>query len=157
MAKRIHVSRIDPPVFDTTKFEVAGNLPTLETVNQTVADVTGAKPLEQTTTTTQTVIEKPIEKPVEKVIEKPEKTPSVVKAPKTEKPPKTTTSKAEKETAKIAIERGRDARGALNRVGITALVDRDLLQKTKIWAVQNGLSMSDIVNDALAVYLKSKA
>ena len=72
------------------------------------------------------------------------KTPSVKEPIKKEKPKKS------------EIERGRDARGALNRVGITALVDKDLLKQTKILAIQKGLSMSDIINDALVVYLNSK-
>jgi hypothetical protein len=150
MAKKIHVSRIDPPVFDAKKFEIAGNLPTTEAVNQTIADVTGATSLQkpaaaEVTTETQEVKPPKVTK----------KTPSVKMAQKAEKKPIEKPKKEEKQERKETIERGRDARGALNRVGITALVDRDLLQKTKIWAVQNGLSMSDIVNDALSVYLKS--
>lgn len=56
---------------------------------------------------------------------------------------------------KQGIERGRAARGTLNRTGITALIDRDLLKNVKIHALQNGVSMSDVINDALANYLIS--
>ena len=116
MAKKQHISRVEPPTFDATKFAVTGNLPTAETVNQSVSAVTGVE-----------------------VVEKiPQKSTPSVKPKKSE------------------IERGRDARGELNRVGITALVDKELLKQTKILAIQKGLSMSDIINDALTVYLKSK-
>jgi hypothetical protein len=54
---------------------------------------------------------------------------------------------------KLGIERGRDAKGKLNRVGITALIDSDLLSRVKIFAITNGVSMSDVMNDALAKYL----
>ena len=60
-----------------------------------------------------------------------------------------------KTVSKEGIERGRAARGRLNRTGITALIDRDLLKDVKIHALQNGVSMSDIINDALANYLIS--
>ena len=122
MAKKQHISRVEPPTFDATKFAVTGNLPTPETVNQSVSEVTGVEAEKETK----------------------KKTPSVKEPIKTEKPKKS------------EIERGRDARGALNRVGITALVDKDLLKQTKILAIQKGLSMSDIINDALVVYLNSK-
>jgi hypothetical protein len=56
-------------------------------------------------------------------------------------------------TPKEGIERGRSAKGALNRTGITALIDRDLLRDVKIFALQKGVSMSDIINDALINYL----
>lgn len=51
------------------------------------------------------------------------------------------------------IERGRDLKGELNRVGSTILFDRSLLKEIKIYAVKNGVSMSDVVNDALHKYL----
>jgi hypothetical protein len=54
---------------------------------------------------------------------------------------------------KTGIERGRDAKGELNRVGVTALIDRDLLHEVKVYAVQKNVSMSDIMNDALYKYL----
>ncbi len=54
---------------------------------------------------------------------------------------------------KLDIERGRDAKGKLNRVGITALIDSNLLAQVKIFAITNGVSMSDVMNDALAKYL----
>ena len=109
MAKKQYISRVEPPAFDAAKFAVTGDLPTAQTVNQSVSDVTGM------------------------AVEKPSKKASSVKTKKTD------------------IERGRDARGELNRVGITALVDKDLLKQTKILAIQKGLSMSDIINDALSV------
>jgi hypothetical protein len=58
-----------------------------------------------------------------------------------------------KKTSKEGIERGRSSKGALNRTGITALIDRDLLRDVKIFALQKGVSMSDIINDALINYL----
>ena len=105
MAKKQHISRVEPPTFDATKFAVTGNLPTPETVNQSVSEVTGVEAEKETK----------------------KKTPSVKEPIKTVRPKKS------------EIERGRDARGALNRVGITALVDKDLLKQTKILAIQKGL------------------
>ena len=136
MAKKQHVSRLDPPVFDVNKFAVTGDLPTAESVNQSVSEVTGVK------------AENPLEKkleipPKERVGEK--KVKESVNKPK-----------SEISNPKSNIERGRDARGALNRVGITALVDKDVLQQTKILAIQKGVSMSDIINDALVGYLNMK-
>jgi hypothetical protein len=170
MAKKQHVSRVEPPVFDPSKFAVAGNLPTVEVVNQTVSEVTGVKPVAKVA---EPAPEKAFEKAFEQKIEKeakpaaaPKKTessPSVKPVKKAEKPPVTpskpvaTPKKVEMTPKKLVVERGRDARGELNRVGITALVDRELLQRTKIWAVQNGVSMSDIINDALTVYLTKNA
>ena len=155
MAKKQHISRVEPPVFDASKFAVTGNLPTAETVNQSVAEVTGVE------------VEKVVEKkdpsvktvPIVQKVEKIEKSPKV-NAPKVsgkvEKVGKTEKSETLKQSEKPTIERGRDARGALNRVGITALVDKDLLKQTKILAIQQGLSMSDIINDALTGYLNPK-
>ena len=152
MAKKQHISRVEPPVFDASKFAVTGNLPTAETVNQSVSEVTGVE------------VEKVIEKkdpslktaPIVQKIEKTEKSPKV-NAPKvSEKVGKTEKPKILRQSEKPTIERGRDARGALNRVGITALVDKDLLKQTKILAIQQGLSMSDIINDALTGYLNPK-
>ena len=152
MAKKQHISRVEPPVFDASKFAVTGNLPTAETVNQSVSEVTGIE------------VEKVVEKkdpsvktvPIVQKIEKTEKSPKM-NAPKVSekvgKVGKTEKSEALKQSEKPTIERGRDARGALNRVGITALVDKDLLKQTKILAIQQGLSMSDIINDALTGYL----
>ena len=142
-------------VFDASKFAVTGNLPTAETVNQSVAEVTGVE------------VEKVVEKkdpsvktvPIVQKVEKTEKSPKV-NAPKAlekaEKVKKVEKSETVKQSEKPTIERGRDARGALNRVGITALVDKDLLKQTKILAIQQGLSMSDIINDALTGYLNPK-
>ena len=155
MAKKQHISRVEPPVFDASKFAVTGNLPTAETVNQSVAEVTGVE------------VEKVVEKkdpsvktlPIVQKVEKTEKSPKM-NAPKVsekvEKVGKTEKSETLKQSEKPTIERGRDARGALNRVGITALVDKDLLKQTKILAIQQGLSMSDIINDALTGYLNPK-
>jgi hypothetical protein len=42
-----------------------------------------------------------------------------------------------------------------NRVGITALVERTLLKKVKIYALEKGISMSDVCNFALHEYLKN--
>ena len=155
MAKKQHISRVEPPVFDASKFAVTGNLPTAETVNQSVSEVTGVE------------VEKVVEKkdlsvktaPIVQKVEKIEKSPKV-NAPKVsgkvEKVGKIEKSETLKQSEKPTIERGRDARGALNRVGITALVDKDLLKQTKILAIQQGLSMSDIINDALTGYLNPK-
>ena len=137
MAKKQHLSRLDPPVFDVNKFAVTGDLPTAESVNQSVSEVTGVK------------AENPLEKkleipPKERVGEK--KVKKGVNSPK-----------SEISNPKSNIERGRDARGALNRVGITALVDKGVLQQTKILAIQKGVSMSDIINDALVGYLNIKS
>ena len=155
MAKKQHISRVEPPVFDASKFAVTGNLPTAETVNQSVAEVTGVE------------VEKVVEKkdpsvktvPIVQKVERTEKSPKV-NAPKAlekaEKVKKVEKSETLKQSEKPTIERGRDARGALNRVGITALVDKDLLKQTKILAIQQGLSMSDIINDALTGYLNPK-
>ena len=159
MAKKQHISRVEPPVFDASKFAVTGNLPTAETVNQSVAEVTGVE--------VEKVVEKVVEKkdpsvktvPIVQKVEKIEKSPKV-NAPKVsekvKKVGKTEKSETLKQSEKPTIERGRDARGALNRVGITALVDKDLLKQTKILAIQQGLSMSDIINDALTGYLNPK-
>ena len=137
MAKKQHISRLDPPVFDVSKFAVAGDLPTAESVNQSVSDVTGVK--------AENTVEKKLETPKkERVGEK--KVKESVNKPK-----------SEIANPKSNIERGRDARGALNRVGITALVDKDVLQQTKILAIQKGVSMSDIINDALVGYLNPKS
>ena len=38
----------------------------------------------------------------------------------------------------------------------TNLVDKELSKQTKILAIQKGLSMSDIINDALVGYLNAK-
>ena len=155
MAKKQHISRVEPPVFDASKFAVTGNLPTAETVNQSVAEVTGVE------------VEKVVEKkdpsvktvPIVQKVERTETSPKV-NAPKVSekggKVEKTEKSETLKQSEKPTIERGRDARGALNRVGITALVDKDLLKQTKILAIQQGLSMSDIINDALTGYLNPK-
>ena len=130
-------SRLDPPVFDVSKFAVTGDLPTAESVNQSVSDVTGVK--------AENTVEKKLETPKkERVGEK--KVKKSVNSPK-----------SEISNPKSNIERGRDARGALNRVGITALVDKDVLQQTKILAIQKGVSMSDIINDALVGYLNTKS
>ena len=61
----------------------------------------------------------------------------------------------EKKATKTEIERGRDAKGELNRVGITALIDRDILKDVKIFAIKKGVSMSDVINDALNKYLNA--
>jgi hypothetical protein len=77
-------------------------------------------------------------------------------APKRTEKAAPTVAVAEKKktkTQKSGIERGRDAKGELNRVGITALIDRDLLQEVKVYAIQKNVSMSDIINDALYKYL----
>lgn len=42
-----------------------------------------------------------------------------------------------------------------NRVGITALIDPVLLKKVKIYALEKGISMSDVCNMALDGFLKS--
>jgi hypothetical protein len=63
--------------------------------------------------------------------------------------------KKKPKASKTGIERGRDAKGELNRVGITALIDRNLLEDVKIFAVKKGVSMSDVINDALNKYLNS--
>lgn len=42
-----------------------------------------------------------------------------------------------------------------NRVGITALIEPDLLKKVKMYALDKGISMSDICNIALTDFLKS--
>ena len=142
MAKKQHVSRLDPPVFDVSKFAVTGDLPTAESVNQSVSDVTGVK----------------AENPVEKKLETPQKERvGEKKVKKSVNKPKSNSPKSEIPNPKSNIERGRDARGALNRVGITALVDKDVLQQTKILAIQKGVSMSDIINDALVGYLNPKS
>ena len=62
-------------------------------------------------------------------------------------------NEAKNKKSKEGIERGRSAKGELNRIGITALIDRDLLKDVKIYALQKGVSMSDIINDALIKYL----
>ena len=151
MAKKQHISRVEPPVFDATKFAETGNLPTAETVNQSVSEVTGVE-VEPPTPSVKTA-------PIVQKIEKTEQSPKV-NAPKVlekvGKVGKTEKSETLKQSKKPTIERGRDARGALNRVGITALVDKDLLKQTKILAIQQGLSMSDIINDALTGYLNPK-
>ena len=137
MAKKQHISRLDPPVFDVSKFAVTGDLPTTESVNESVSEVTGVK----------------AENPVEKKLETPKKERVGEKKVKesVNKP------KSEISNPKSNIERGRDARGALNRVGITALIDKNVLQQTKILAIQKGVSMSDIINDALVGYLNPKS
>ena len=137
MIKKQHISRLDSPVFDVSKFAVTGDLPTAESVNESVSEVTGVK----------------AENPVEKKLETPKKERVGEKKVKesVNKP------KSEISNPKSNIERGRDARGALNRVGITALVDKDVLQQTKILAIQKGVSMSDIINDALVGYLSPKS
>ena len=147
MAKKQHISRLDPPVFDVNKFAVTGDLPTAESVNQSVSDVTGVK--------AENPLEKKLETPKkERVGEK--KVKESVNKPKSEiSNPKSSTPSVKIKNADI--ERGRDARGALNRVGITALVDKDVLQQTKILAIQKGVSMSDLINDALVGYLSKKS
>ena len=137
MIKKQHISRLDSPVFDVSKFAVTGDLPTAESVNESVSEVTGVK----------------AENPVEKKLETPKKERVGEKKVKesVNKP------KSEISNPKSNIERGRDARGALNRVGITALVDKNVLQQTKILAIQKGVSMSDIINDALVGYLNPKS
>lgn len=155
MAKKQYISRVEPPVFDASKFAVTGNLPTAETVNQSVSEVTGVeveKAPEKSTPSVKTAstVQK-VEKSGKSLkIEAPKPSKKVEKVEKTEQ-----SKKLEKlaQSEKPTIERGRDARGALNRVGITALVDKDLLKQTKILAIQQGLSMSDIINDALTGYL----
>ena len=142
MAKKQHVSRLDPPVFDVSKFAVTGDLPTAESVNQSVSEVTGVK----------------AENPLEKKLETPKKERvGEKKVKESVNKPKPSSPKSEISNPKSNIERGRDARGALNRVGITALVDKDVLQQTKILAIQKGVSMSDIINDALVGYLSPKS
>ena len=142
MAKKHHISRLDPPVFDVSKFTVTGDLPTAESVNQSVSEVTGVK----------------AEKPLEKKLETPKKERvGEKKVKESVNKPKPSSPKSEISNPKSNIERGRDARGALNRVGITALVDKDVLQQTKILAIQKGVSMSDIINDALVGYLSPKS
>jgi hypothetical protein len=42
-----------------------------------------------------------------------------------------------------------------NRVGITALIERNLLKKVKIYALDKGISMSDVCNIALDTFLKN--
>ena len=141
MAKKQHISRLDPPVFDVNKFAVTGDLPTAESVNQSVSDVTGVK--------AENTVEKKLEtSKKERVGEK--------KVKESVNKPKPSSPKSEISNPKSNIERGRDARGALNRVGITALVDKNVLQQTKILAIQKGVSMSDIINDALVGYLNMK-
>lgn len=61
--------------------------------------------------------------------------------------------KKKPKASKADIERGRDAKGELDRVGITALIDRMLLQDVKVYAIQRNVSMSDVINDALSKYL----
>ena len=137
MIKKQHISRLDSPVFDVSKFAVTGDLPTAESVNESVSEVTGVKaenPREKKSETPKK--ERVGEKKVKESVNKP---------------------KSEISNPKSNIERGRDARGALNRVGITALVDKDVLQQTKILAIQKGVSMSDIINDALVGYLNPKS
>ena len=116
MAKKQHISRVEPPVFDASKFAVTGNLPTAETVNQSVAEVTGVE------------VEKVVEKkdpsvktvPIGQKVEKIEKSPKV-NAPKVSekvgKVGKTEKSDTLKQPEKPTIERGRDARGALTLPG----------------------------------------
>jgi predicted amidohydrolase YtcJ len=70
-----------------------------------------------------------------------------------EKAVETVINVAKSKKVKEDIERGRSAKGELNRTGITALIDRDLLKDVKIFALQKGVSMSDIINDALIKYL----
>lgn len=129
MAKKQHLSRIDTDLqseiekFKLESSQPSAELPTVQSVNESV---------ERLTTPTLTT---PTPKPIEKVA-------PVVKVDK--KKPK---------TPKEEIERGRDFKGELNRVGSTILFDRNLLKEIKIYAVKNGVSMSDVVNDALHKYL----
>jgi hypothetical protein len=48
-----------------------------------------------------------------------------------------------------------DLKDKSNRVGITALIERDLLRKVKIYALDKGISMSDVCNSALSDFLKT--
>lgn len=126
MAKKQHVSRIE------TQEQVEAELKKLKmALEEPNGELPTTQSVNESVESLTTTIPKRIEKDVAMVA--------------TEKK-KVTMSKDE-------IERGRDARGELNRVGTTVLFDRDLLKQVKIHAVKNGVSMSDIVNDALNKYL----
>jgi hypothetical protein len=62
--------------------------------------------------------------------------------------------KAVKE-AKEPKEKKVEKKDKSNRVGITALIDPVLLKKVKIYALDKGISMSDVCNMALDGFLKS--
>lgn len=154
MAKRQHISRLDSPTFDVSKFAVIGELPTTEAVNQSVSDVTGVEMANGESINSKPSVEKKAASPkAARVGEKKPKENTPKPKSETSNPKLEAPSVKTVKSPKTDIERGRDARGALNRIGITALVDKDLLQQTKILAVQQGVSMSDIINDALSVYL----
>ncbi len=68
-----------------------------------------------------------------------------VKIKKEEKEPKEEKPKKEKKAV---------VKDKSNRVGITALIERSLLKKVKMHALDKGVSMSDICNSALSEYLE---
>lgn len=69
------------------------------------------------------------------------------KEEKTEKEPKSEKEKPKKDKKEAVLK------DKSNRVGITALIERSLLKKVKIHALEKGISMSDVCNAALLEYL----
>ena len=67
----------------------------------------------------------------------------------TSKTSRKTKERKEKKEKKPAIQ------DKSNRVGITALIEPDLLKKVKMHALDKGISMSDICNIALTDFLKN--
>jgi hypothetical protein len=67
------------------------------------------------------------------------------------RPAKQKAEKAVKEPKEKKVEK----KDKSNRVGITALIDPVLLKKVKIYALDKGISMSDVCNMALDGFLKS--
>ena len=65
-------------------------------------------------------------------------------------------SKEKKEPKEDKVKKAKKdvSKDKSNRVGITALIERNLLKKVKIHALDKGVSMSDICNSALAEYLE---
>ncbi|NJN33624.1 MAG: hypothetical protein HC817_04585 [Saprospiraceae bacterium] len=148
--------------FLTGKSIDASKVETVETVEPLVsADLMIEEtPIEPQPTTTkqkskeqkgQTNLKKDAQKDAQKDIRRENKASAEVKnAPKSGK-----VSKVEK-VEKVEKENTDSLNDKTNRVGITALIDRTLLKKVKIYALEEGVSMSDVCNWALSDYLVKK-
>ncbi len=138
----------DPSVFNKSET----TLPTPETVTNAAALLTGktidapkveiiAESVDNQPIVEAETIEEELKPTISEKVEK------EIKEKKKSKTVRAT--KAEKEKVELANDK-------TNRVGITALIDRTLLKKVKIYALEEGVSMSDVCNWALMEYLTKK-
>jgi hypothetical protein len=150
MSKKQRVSPVAD--FQINTDIITGDLPALDTVNKTVAELTGKKTVTNPTPQVKATTAKPLKEP------KPKKEAEKKQEPKAVKP---TPSKAKQEIIaeiKMQLKYGRPQKEiAAGRTKFTTMLQPEMVKQLKRKAIDEGITVADLLETLIVDYFSKKS